>query len=198
MAQLLPVFLASYRYPLIPFYSVNSLLLPVRPHVLKYLQFHLGERYFLSEADHIGLFLFQLLRRPLTNARYNHVLTAYKGLWHVGLGSYEGRGLGEPTSKSIFLMDKFVHELLLAEMHAFVELAVDHGQQAKFAIEGFMLKYGLREEEVQFDTLKKSWQRYLRARRDKRRVPVSLAGRLPLKDLASGLKKVHLSTANVA
>ena len=177
---------------------MTSLLLPTRPHLLKYLHFHLGDRYFLSEADHIGLYLFQLLRRPLTDARYNHVLTEYSGLWHVGLGSYEGRGLGEPTSKSVFLLNKFVHELLLAEMCAFVELAIDHNQQAKYAIEGFMLKYGLREEDIQFDTLKKHWQRYLAARRGTRKTTVSLTGRLHLKDLQSGLKKAHLGGARAA
>lgn len=177
---------------------MNSLLLPVRPHVLKYLQFHLGDRYFLSEADHFGLYLVQLLRRPLTNARYNHVVTTYQGTWHVGLGYYVDRGLGEPTSKSVYLLNKFVHELLLAEMCAFVELAIDHGQQAKLAIEGFMHKYNLREEELQFETLKKAWQRYLLQRRASRKAVVSLTGRLPLKDLQNKLKQVPLGAARAA
>lgn len=177
---------------------MNSVLLPVRPHVLKYLAFHQGESYFLSESDPIGLFLFQLLRRPLTDARYNHVFTDYQGLWHVALGSYEGRGLREPTGKVVFVFDKFVHELLLAELNAFVELAVDHGQQAKFAIEGYMLKYGLRDEDIQFETLKKSWQRYLATRRARRKPTVSLTGRLHLKDLKSGLKDVHLGQVKAA
>ena len=78
--------------------------------MLKYLQFHLGECYFLSESDHIGLFLFHLLRRPLTDARRDHVLEDYESTWHVGLGSYGERwGLQEPTGKSVYQLNSFVH-----------------------------------------------------------------------------------------
>ena len=79
---------------------------------------------------------------------------------------------------------------MLVELHAFVELAVDHGQQAKFAIEGFMGKYGFGEEDIQFEALKKSWQRYLAKRPGSKHKTVSLTGRRHLKDLEKQLRKV--------
>jgi len=166
--------------------------------VLKYLHFHLGECYFLSESDPYGLFLFHLLRRPLTDARRDHVLEEYEATWHVGLGSYGGRGLKEATGKSVYQLNAFVHAIILNELHGWVELAVDHGQQAKFAIEGFMGKYGFDEQDIQYDALKKSWQRYLAQRKASKKKTVSLTGRMHLRELEKSLKKLppaHKSAA---
>jgi hypothetical protein len=131
----------------------------------------------------------------MTDARRDHVLEDYESRWHVALGSYgNGKwGFKDPTGKSVYQLNSFVHALVLSELHAFVELAVDHGQQAKFAIEGFMAKYGFKEEDIQFDALKKSWQRYVAERQAKKKKVVSLTGRLHLKQLEKdlrGLKKV--------
>lgn len=181
---------------------MNSLSLPVRSHILKYLNAHLGECYFLSESDHFGIYLFTLLRRPLTDARYDHVLTdeEYADQWALELGGYSsGRWGFKPLSgKSVHQFNTFVHSLVMAELHGFVELALDHGQQAKFAIEGFMLKYGFAEEDIKFDTLQKSWTRYWAGRKaSKKKVP-SLTGRLHVKDLEKRLKKVPLPGALAA
>lgn len=170
----------------------------MRPHVLKYLHFHLGECYFLSESDPYGLFLFHLLRRPLTDARRDHVLEEYEATWHVGLGSYGGRGLKEATGKSVYQLNAFVHAIILNEMHGWVELAVDHGQQAKFAIEGFMGKYGFDEQDIQFDALKKSWQRYLSHRKASKRKTVSLTGRMHLRELEKSLRNVPMAAKKAA
>jgi hypothetical protein len=42
--------------------------IPVRPHLVKFLHYHLGEQYFLSVSDPYGILLFQLLRRPVYDA----------------------------------------------------------------------------------------------------------------------------------
>ena len=34
----------------------------------------------------------------------------------------------EPTGKSVYQLNNFVHALVLNELHSWVELAVDHGQ----------------------------------------------------------------------
>ena len=45
---------------------------------------------------------------------------------------------------------------MLRDLHGYVQQAVEDGKQAKLAIQGFMVKYGLREEVIQFETLQKS------------------------------------------
>jgi hypothetical protein len=181
---------------------VNSLLIPLRPHLFKYLTVHLGECYFLSESDHFGIYLFNLLRRPLTDARQDHVLEdeEYEQKWELQLGSYgSGRwGFKPLTGKSVHQFNTFVHSLVIAELHGYVESAVDHGQQAKFAIEGFMGKYGFEETDIQFATLQKSWTRYWSGRKASKKKVHSLTGRLHLKQLEKRLKKLPPPSAKAA
>jgi hypothetical protein len=166
---------------------------PVRPYVLKFLNFHLGKCYFLSESDPFGLLLYHLLRRPVKDARRDHVLRNYKASWGVDLGSYAGKkGIGDLTGKSVYDFNKVAHRMLFSEMHQFVEQALDHGQQAKFAIEGFMLKFDLREEDIQFATLQKSWTRYSKEKKATKKKTVSLTGRTALKELKKGVQQVIL------
>jgi hypothetical protein len=166
---------------------------PVRPYVLKFLNFHLGKCYFLSESDPFGLLLYHLLRRPVKDARRDHVLRNYKACWGVDLGSYAGKkGIGDLTGKSVYDFNKVAHRMLFSEMHQFVEQALDHGQQAKFAIEGFMLKFDLREEDIQFATLQKSWTRYVKEKKATKKKTASLTGRTALKELKKGVQQVIL------
>lgn len=172
---------------------MNSLLIPVDPHVLKYLKFSQEEEhYFLSESDIFGLFLFRLLREAPVERRRDAGLADYTQKWEVHLGSYgsDSWGIGEPTSKAVYLFNSFVHKFILKDLHGYVEQALDHGEQAKFAIEGFMLKYGFGEEDIQFATLQKSWTRYWAERKRAKKKRVSLTGRLPLKELEKRLSKL--------
>ena len=172
---------------------------PVRPYVLKFLHFHLGKCYFLSESDPFGLLLYHLLRRPVQDARRDHVLKKYKSVWEVDLGSYAGKkGIGDLTGKSVYDINKVAHRMLLAEMHQFVEQAVDHGQQAKFALEGFMLKLDLCEEDIKFDTLQKSWTRYVKEKKASKKKTHSLTGRTALRDLKKGVLQVPLPAGMLA
>jgi hypothetical protein len=48
---------------------VDSIEIPVEPHVLKFLQYYLGDHYFFSESDQFGAYLYSQLRRPMEDAR---------------------------------------------------------------------------------------------------------------------------------
>jgi hypothetical protein len=168
----------------------NLLSIPVQQHVLKYLHKHLGTGYFLSESDHFGLLLFQLLRRPVRDARRDEILKKYKGQFVVHYGLYDPVkfGLRELTGKTCYQFNKFCKELLFAELHAHVELLTDMGTAATHAIETFMLKYDLQEEDVQFDTLARSWKRYAADTKAARKRARHLSGGAQLKQLTKDLK----------
>ena len=171
--------------------SVDSIDVPVLPHVLKYLHQHLGVHYFLSEGDAYGLLLFHSLRRPLHDARRDHVLENYPARWHVHLGAYgRGRGFHPLTGKAVYQLNKIVNDHIHEKMQEYVLLAVDHGQQAKFAIEGFMLRWGFTDDDIQFDTLQKSWTRFWNEEKKRKRPARSLTGRLELKELARQVRKM--------
>ncbi|WP_210516408.1 hypothetical protein [Hymenobacter terricola] len=174
----------------------TPLWLPVQPHVLKYLHKHVGTAYFLSENDPFGILLFQLLRRPVRDKRRDEVIKKYQKQFTVHYGLYDPKkfGLKEPTGKSVYQFNKFCRGLLFGELHAYVELMVDMGNAATYAIETFMLKYDLREEDVQFDTLARSWKRYLKTtkalRKRERAAHLSAGGQL--KQLTKDLRALPL------
>jgi len=157
------------------------------------LRFLLGnleeEHYFLSEADPFGMYLLRLLIENPIERRRDQVVAGYPGRWPVQLGSYGAWGIGEPSSKVAYLFNSYINKFMLRDLHGFVQQAVENGEQAKHAIQGFMAKYNLREEDIQFETLQKSWQRYLSHRKASKKKRVSLTGQLPLKELEKRLLK---------
>lgn len=168
---------------------MHHISLPVEPHVQRFLLANQEEElYFLSETDLFGMYLLRLLLENPIERRRDEVVAGYAGNWSVHLGSYAAWRIEEPSSKVAYLFNGFVHKFILREMHSFVQQAVEDGrQQAKHAIQGFMAKYGLLEEEIQFETLQKSWQRYWSHRKASRKRRVSLTGQLPLKELEKRL-----------
>jgi hypothetical protein len=178
---------------------VESITLPVESHVYRFL---LGnqdeEHYFLSESDPFGMYLLRLLIENPRERRRDEQVAAYPARWQVQLGSYGAWGIVEPSSKVAYLFNSYINKFLLRDLHGFVQQAVENGEQAKHAIQGFMVKYGLREEDVQFETLQKSWQRYWSRRKANKKKRVSLTGRLPLKELEKSLLKAATTSAQSA
>jgi hypothetical protein len=169
---------------------VDSFEVPVRPHVHKYLLEHLGTGYSLSTSDHFGIFLFHLLRRPTTDARKNEVVAEYAGRFVVHYGAYkpEQYGLRQLTGKTIYEFNNFVHALLIAEMHAYVDMATDHGNAVKYSILAFMTKYALKEEDLGYDALLKSYQRFNQGRKTAKKKVTQLTPRKMVKQLKKDLQ----------
>ncbi|GAB3233162.1 hypothetical protein GCM10027346_20930 [Hymenobacter seoulensis] len=176
--------------------SLNSLDLPVRPHVYKYLLLHLGPEYVLSRTDPHGLLLFLLLRSPLTNARKDAVVAEYSLKFNVGLENYPFRQYGLTlTSDTVYMFNNTVHEQIKAELHAFVDLAVELGQRQKDAVLDFMAKYDFTDKDISYDTLIKSYQRYRASVPTKKRKVVTVNLRKDMLNLQASLSQLVVSTA---
>lgn len=178
---------------------MGNITLPVESHVYRFL---LGnqdeEHYFLSEADPFGMYLLRLLIENPVERRRDALVATYAERWTVQLGSYEAWGIGEPSGKVAYLFNSYINKFMLRDLHGFVQQAVENGEQAKHAIQAFMVKYGLREEDIQFETLQKSWQRYWSHRKASKKKRVSLTGQLPLKELEKRLLKTKQASAQSA
>lgn len=173
---------------------MDPLQVPVRPHVLLYLEFHLGKGYVLSENDHFGLYLYSQLRRPVTDARRDHVLEEYAGRFEVHYGSFDPLKHGlRLTGFGTYKFNKFVHELIMAELHAWVDMGVGHGNKIKHCIQTFQAKYGLREEDQAYETLYKSYQRFDDCRPAKPSRVALQPPRAALNRLEKDLKKIGLA-----
>jgi hypothetical protein len=163
--------------------------IPVRRHLVKFLHYHLGEKYFLSVSDVYGILLFQLLRRPVHDARKDNVLAEYSGLFEVNLGAYAGKhGLQGLTGKTVYEFNNFAHEMMRADLHSFVDLATDHGQSEKYALEQFMHKYDFEEADIKYETLLKSWRRFDGLRKTKKKRAPHLTATRQLKELKKELR----------
>lgn len=168
---------------------MDTLEIPVRPHLIKFLQFHLGDNYFLSTSDPYGILLFQLLRRPVHDARRDDVLVKYTGTFVLHLGTYsEKHGLRGLTGKTVYEFNNFVHEMMRADLHGFVDVTTEHGHIERFAVEQFMAKYGFEESDIQYETLLKSWRRFAAERKSKKKRSVHLTATRQLKDLKKELR----------
>ncbi|WP_135394834.1 hypothetical protein [Hymenobacter metallicola] len=169
--------------------------------MLKYLQFFLGEEYSLSESDPYGLMLFNLLRRPVSDSRKDEVVAKYTGRFAVHYGSYSPQqfGLKNLTGKTVYQFNNFVHSLIKLDLHCYVDLMTDHGNQVKYSIECFMRKYGFEESDIAYDTLLKSYQRFVEERKASKKKAAAVTPRKALKDLQKKLTTMvattHLSAA---
>jgi hypothetical protein len=139
---------------------LDHLDIPVRPHVLKFLTFYLGAHYVLSENDQFGAYLYSQLRRPLQDARRDHVLESYAGKWRVDLGALDAKKHGlRLTGKGAQKFNDWVDSVLDTEMMGFVALHVRFGNKIKYAIEEYMRERDIREEDISYETLYKRYQR---------------------------------------
>lgn len=138
---------------------------PVSIDVKKYLVIHIGGNYRLSEADHFGLFLFAMLQRQKTHVKYNKRLLLFSQKFSITVPGhlYFYSSCRHFTSRTIYKFNEFVEKLILAEAHAYIDLRSSQGKRwQRDAIYEFMDKYGFEADDMNFDRIKKSYQRYLR------------------------------------
>lgn len=166
--------------------------IPVKPHVLKYLEFYLGADYTLSESDPYGLFLFHLMRRPLTDKRKDELVAKYPSRFVMDFGPYSPQqyGLKNLTGKTVYQFNNFVHGIIRQDMLNYVDVATDYDNTVKHAIESFMAKYGFEETDIAYDTLLKAYQRYCEERKASKKKTQALTPRKALKQLEKQLHQV--------
>ena len=144
---------------------LKTLDFPVKPHVRKYLLTHLGpEPYVLSNADRFGKMLFHLLRRQLkgrlhhAGSREDCTQTLQLDLRNFPVHQY---GLTELTNYTIYQFNDYCDELLKQELFTWVRLFAGKRRTIREVIVDFMAGYDLREEDIQYETLRKAVQRHV-------------------------------------
>lgn len=135
---------------------------PVKPHVKKYLLYHLGEPYRLTSTDAFGRHLKMLLQQPREKAFLDGFTAKYTEVLGV---SVEGnmilqKRLRALSSKSIVDFNNFVEAVIKTEFHSFVDNRRLFKLSQYGSIQAFRDKYDFEDSDISFDTLKKSWQRF--------------------------------------
>lgn len=177
----------------------KTIEIPVKPHVLKYLEFYLGAEYSLSESDPYGLFLFHVMRRPMTDKRKDELVAKYQRRFVLDFGPYSPQqyGLKNLTGKTVYQFNNFVHGIIRQDMISYVDTATDYGTAIKHAIERFMGKYGFEESDIAYDTLLKAYQRYCEERKASKKKVQALTPRKALKQLEKDLSRVVIRSLQV-
>ena len=142
---------------------LKTLDFPVKPHVAKYLLTHLGENpYVLSNSDRFGKMLFHLLRRQL-KGRMFHATSREEctAMLTMDMSNFPVHqyGLTELTNYTIYQFNDFVDELMKEELYIWIRKFVNRSTTRRDVIVDFMAAYDLREEDIQYETLRKAVQR---------------------------------------
>lgn len=139
-----------------------ALEIPVKSLVYKFLLEKYGHGFRLSKRTHLGITLFNMLRRPSVDIRMEGRITDYSDRFkvHVSEHAFFKRGCRNLDANSIVQFNAMVEDLIEAEFCGTVEFLEMFGLEQKQAIEVFMAKYDLDETDVKFDALKKAYQRY--------------------------------------
>jgi hypothetical protein len=143
--------------------ALKLLDFPVKPHVRKYLDTHLGTgEYVLSTSDRFGKLLYHLLRRQIKGKLhvqgYRKDCTSVLKLDMRNFPVHQ-YGLTELTDYTIFQFNDDVDDLMKQELYTWVKNFVDRHTTIREVIVDFMAGYDLLEEEIQYETLRKAVQR---------------------------------------
>jgi hypothetical protein len=131
--------------------------------MLKFLTRHLGAGYQLSNNDIYGRYLYNLLRTPREERQYEDFLDRYTEKFPVKIVPYmvADRMCKNCTPYTIVNFNSFSEGIFFKEFHDFVQFRVEENEvQAKVAIERFCQRFGLTEDDIAYETLKKNWSRY--------------------------------------
>jgi hypothetical protein len=140
----------------------HRLTLPVSPAVAKFLAVHLGDDYKLSQTDPFGMYLFNMMRRPLSDRQYDGAMGKFSARFNVRFvpSVFYDRSCHNLSSLTVYHFNSFVENIIKTELHAFVDTHVYFKMSCHGAIVAFMEKYNFTDDDYSFDALKKSYQRF--------------------------------------
>ncbi|QIX60892.1 hypothetical protein HER32_06750 [Hymenobacter sp. BT18] len=154
---------------------MKNLDFPLKPHVRKYLNVHLGSgEYVLSNSDRFGKMMYHLLRRQV-KGKLHHAGSREDctQVLQIDMRNFPAHqyGLKELTNYTIFQFNDFVDELMKEELYLWVRQFLNNRITIRQIILDFMGAYDLREEDVPFETLRKAVQRNVHLKELKKRAP---------------------------
>jgi hypothetical protein len=135
------------------------------------------------------------MRRPTEDGRRDHVLETYQSKWRVYYGSLSPAKHGlRLTGKAVHSFNKFVDGVLKTEMCGYVDLALGYEQKIKFAISEFMRLRNITEDDIQYETLYKHYQRTSQERKASKKRASILRSDRPLAEVKQAVLKMPLPT----
>ena len=137
-----------------------SIMIPVKPHVKKFIEVKYGQTHTLTTKSYLGLLLFNVLDK---NAQpLDHDFKSFGDQYEIKISRqylYE-HGYNVSPVKRQFL-SLCMERLFIEEFYEFVDIHVSSiGFGAAKSIRLFLEKYNLTENEINYETMYKKYQRY--------------------------------------
>ena len=135
----------------------------VKPYTLAFLRRHVGTDYQLRLDDPFGNCLFNLLQRNNRRTRADQHLDRYTCTFPVRVSQdkLHKKGARGITGLTIISFNNFAELIFKHEFHTFVETWTAEAQlTVAGAIRRFCARYGLTEQDVSEESLRRSYLRY--------------------------------------
>jgi hypothetical protein len=136
--------------------------LPVKIHVLRYLEHHFPYPYILSESDAIGPFLSAVFRRPQHSTEKWRSVEKLQHHWEISIPEHliYDKGVSNFGSKNIMTFNTYIDTVMKEKLFERVQLlSIKFDMEKKQTILDFMMQYNVTESELSFDAWKKAVQR---------------------------------------
>lgn len=148
--------------------STYTLKIPCRAHVYQYLIEKFPQPYILSEIDYEGIFLIEMLRKPLHKESYRHHLEMkHYFIVEISPNQAFSRYVRPISGYGAYRFNQMVHQFIL---HSFTEMMRDRSKFFKSdrqAIFHFLERYNFDESgEINYASLAKHLYR-LKSKREK-------------------------------
>lgn len=137
-----------------------SISIPVKAHVKKYLCFRYGTEHTFTKNSLLGVLLIHVLDKKCPKSDFD--FKDYKEKYEILISEqyYYRHGSEIPLKKRRYLaicLDKMFNE----DFHLFIELGMsEFNLSAAEAIRRFLKKYEITENEVKYESLYRSYQRF--------------------------------------
>ncbi|SEM65972.1 hypothetical protein SAMN05192574_101371 [Mucilaginibacter gossypiicola] len=135
----------------------------VHPYIRKYLLYHYGERFFITDRGFIPAYIYNALQ-PITKVKASEVTKKDKVDYGAFIGAVAGEGIARKkglqfSSENVKLFNDVVADLIHEEMYRLIKQLNQAGYQVDDTIREFQKMYGFTEDELPFENLKRWYYR---------------------------------------
>lgn len=132
----------------------------VKKHIKKYLAHRYGKNCVLSKKSLLGILIFELLDKKITKQDRNFINFSEKYTITISEAYFYKRGFYISSHKKKFISIA-LEKLFIEDLYAFIDITIENNTiSAVKAMKIFLCKYDITENEVKFESLYRSYQRY--------------------------------------
>lgn len=136
------------------------------PHIAKFIaaEYGIGNPWKMNAKTPMGQFIESIMRCRLEHKRHSQqVLDKYSVAFDVEVHDFQAwTAIRRSTPSKVILLNNGLKVFFYDRFKLYMLYARAHGAEIEEAIQGFMESYGLTEEDIKIETLKKHYTRHVK------------------------------------